>query len=109
MDVDLRVRREDGRELPVLLWRFPAPMRTVASAPHGGGLGLRRWVVNAQVPTSYARRDPDHHLSKLGVSLGLRGKGVGLLTAGGGRAPRTALDRAVETWAGRRPGPPRPA
>jgi adenosylcobinamide hydrolase len=99
MDVELRVRREEGRDLPLLLWRFPAPMRTVASAPHGGGLGLRRWVVNAQVPASYARRDPDHHLSKLGVSLGLRGKGVGLLTAVDVRAHRTAIDSGVETWA----------
>ena len=62
MDVQLRVRREDGRDLPLLLWRFAAPMRTIASAPHGGGLSLKRWVVNAQVPPSYTRRDPDHHL-----------------------------------------------
>src|SRR5688500_16765830 len=69
MDVQLRVRREDGRDLPLLLWRFPTPMRAIASAPHGGGLSVRRWVVNAQVPQSYRRRDPDHHLGKLGVSL----------------------------------------
>ncbi len=99
MDVALRVRREDGRDLPLLLWRFPAPMRMIASAPHGGGLGLRRWVLNAQVPTSYARRDPDRHLAKLGVSLGLAGKGVGLLTAADVRAHRTAFDCGVETWA----------
>lgn len=56
-------------------------MRMIASAPHGGGVGTRRWVLNAQVPQSYGRRDPDHHLGKLGVSLGLPGRGVGMLTA----------------------------
>lgn len=81
MELQIRMRREGTRDLPVLVWRLPSPMRAVASAPHGGGLGVRRWVVNAQVPPSYARRDPDHHLAKLGVSLGLPGRGVGLLTA----------------------------
>src|SRR5258708_30841819 len=76
-----RTRRGAGRELPLLLWRFPASVRAIASGPHGGGLGLRRWVVNAHVPASYARRDPDHHLGRLGVSLGLPGRGVGMLTA----------------------------
>ena len=56
VDVQIRSRREAGRDLPVLVWRFASPMRTIASAPHGGGLGLRRWVVNAQVPASYGRR-----------------------------------------------------
>src|SRR5438270_12982693 len=85
MDLQLRVRREGSQQLPVLLWRFAHPMRAVASSPHGGGLGVRRWVVNAQVPPSYARRDPDHHLGKLAVSLGLAGKGVGVMTADGVR------------------------
>lgn len=84
MDVtegQIRSRRESGRELPVLVWRSDTPLRVIASAPHGGGLGLRRWVLNAQVPASYARRDPDHHLRRLAVSLGLPGRGVGMLTA----------------------------
>lgn len=99
MDVQLRVRREDGRDLPLLLWRFAAPMRAIASSPHGGGLALRRWIVNAQVPGSYARRDPDHHLGKLAVSLGLAGKGVGMLTAADVRAHRTSTDAGVAVWA----------
>lgn len=99
MDVQLRVRREDGRDLPLLLWRFPTPMRTIASSPHGGGLALRRWVINAQVPGSYARRDPEHHLGKLGISLGLAGKGVGMLTAADIRGYRAATDTGVEVWA----------
>jgi adenosylcobinamide amidohydrolase len=77
----LRSRREAGRDLPVLVWRFPSPLRTIATAPLGGGIGVRRWVINAQVPASYGRRDPEHHLSKLSVGLGLPGRGIGMLTA----------------------------
>jgi adenosylcobinamide hydrolase len=99
MDLQLRVRREGSQQLPVLLWRFPHPMRAAASSPHGGGLGTRRWVVNAQVPPSYARRDPDHHLGKLAVSLGLPGKGVGLLTAADVRAYRSGMDGGAEAVA----------
>ncbi|HEV7888222.1 MAG TPA: adenosylcobinamide amidohydrolase [Acidimicrobiales bacterium] len=97
--VQLRSRREGGRELPLLVWRLPQPMRAIASAPHGGGLGVRRWVVNAQVPASYARRDPDHHLSRLAVSLGLAGRGVGLLTAADVRQYRSSTDGGVEAAA----------
>jgi adenosylcobinamide hydrolase len=94
----VRTRRESGRELPVLLWRSRVPMRAVASAPYGGGLGPRRWVLNAQVPSSYARRDPDHHLAKLGVSLGLPGKGVGMLTAAAVRDHSVVADGAVSAF-----------
>jgi adenosylcobinamide hydrolase len=94
-----RTRREAGREFPLLLWRFPKPMRVIASAPHGGGLGVRRWVLNAQVPSSYARRDPDHHLGKLGVSLGLAGRGVGMLTAADVLGYTTGHDGGVEAVA----------
>ena len=101
MDVTMqtRTRREAGRELPLLLWRFPCSMRVIASAPHGGGLGVRRWIVNAQVPASYARRDPDHHLAKLGVSLGLPGRGVGMLTAADVLRYAAATDQGVEAVA----------
>jgi adenosylcobinamide hydrolase len=99
VDVQLRSRREAGRDLPVAVWRLPAPVRAIASTPHGGGLGLRRWVVNAQVPASYGRRDPDRHLQQLGVSLGLPGRGVGMLTAADVRAFVTAADGGVEVFA----------
>jgi adenosylcobinamide hydrolase len=79
----------------VLVWRAAEPLRTIASAPHGGGLGLRRWVLNAQVPSSYSRRDPDHHLRKLGVSCGLPGRGVGMLTAADVRSVRCEADGGV--------------
>mgnify|MGYP005814150161 CR=1 FL=1 len=99
MDVQTRVRREGSRDLPVLVWRFPVAMRAVASAPHGGGLGSRRWVLNAQVPPSYARRDADHHLNKLAVSFGLAGRGVGMLTAANVRAAPSGWDGDVEVMA----------
>jgi adenosylcobinamide amidohydrolase len=83
----------------LLVWRFPTPVRTIASAPHGGGIGIRRWVINAQVPPSYARRDPEHHLAKLGVSLGLAGRGVGMLTAADVRGYTTGMDGGVEVIA----------
>jgi adenosylcobinamide amidohydrolase len=47
----------------------------------GGGIGVRHWVINATVPMSYPRDDPDVHLAGLADGLDLRGPGVGLLTA----------------------------
>ena len=44
-------------------------------------MGERAWVVNAQVPHSYDRRDPDAHLMALARQRGLAGPGVGMLTA----------------------------
>jgi len=101
VDVQLstRTRREQGRELPLLVWRFPAPVRVIGSAPHGGGVGVRRWVINAQVPAAYARRDPDHHLAKLAISLGLAGRGVGMLTAADVRRYTCGADGGVEVTA----------
>ncbi|MGH9206462.1 MAG: adenosylcobinamide amidohydrolase [Acidimicrobiales bacterium] len=99
VEYQIRSRREAGSDLPLLLWRLPAPMRAIASAPHGGGLGVRRWVVNAQVPSSYARRDPDQHLRKLGVSLGLPGRGVGMLTAANVRNHAATQDGGAEVTA----------
>lgn len=99
MELQLRSRSEAGRQLSVLVWRFDRPLRVAASAPHGGGLATRRWIVNAQVPPSYARRDPDHHLRKLAVSLGLPGHGVGMLTAADIRSFVTTVDEGVEVVA----------
>jgi adenosylcobinamide amidohydrolase len=95
----LRPRRESGHELMTLVWRFPAPLRAIASAPHGGGIGVRRWVINAQVPMSHGRRDPDNHLRNLAVSLGLPGRGVGMLTAADVRRQVDAADGGVEVCA----------
>jgi adenosylcobinamide amidohydrolase len=73
-------RNEDGRAVPVLFWRLDPPMLAISSAPLGGGIGARRWVLNATVPMSYVRKDPDAHLAELARGQGLDGPGVGLLT-----------------------------
>lgn len=99
MELQTRTRREGGRDLPVLVLGWATPRRMVATTVLGGGIGSRRWVVNAQVPPSYGRRDPGHHLQKLGVSLGLKGKGVGMLTAADVRAARLVDDGGVEVLA----------
>jgi adenosylcobinamide hydrolase len=78
---ELRYRAEAGVDVPVLVWRFAEPLLTIASGPLGGGLGRRRWAVNATVPMSYDRDDPDVHLTAIAAALGLPdGPGVGLLT-----------------------------
>ena len=97
--LQVRSRREAGRDLPVLVWRLEEPWRCCSTAPHGGGLGLRRWVINAQVPASYARRDPSAHAAKLGTSLGLAGSGVGMLTAADLRRRADHEDGGVEVVA----------
>jgi adenosylcobinamide amidohydrolase len=74
-------------------------LRAIASAPHGGGIGIRRWAVNAQVPVSHGRRDPDNQLRQLAISLGLPGRGVGMLTAADVRRPVEATDGGVEVCA----------
>jgi adenosylcobinamide hydrolase len=73
-------RPEDGLDVPVLVWRFPEPLLTISSAVLGGGITTCRWVVNATVPMSYDRSDPDRHLGEIAAHLGLHGPGVGLLT-----------------------------
>jgi adenosylcobinamide amidohydrolase len=74
-------RYESGSDLPMLVWRFPQPVRAVASGPLGGGIGLRQWVVNATVHRDYDRLDPDAHLREIAEAAGLSGPGTGLLTA----------------------------
>ncbi|SHG48221.1 adenosylcobinamide amidohydrolase [Streptoalloteichus hindustanus] len=69
----------EGR--PLLAWRCDRPWLAISSGPHGGGLGRRRWVLNATVWRDYDREDPDAHVAELAAGLGLRGPGSGLLTA----------------------------
>ena len=106
-------RREHGVDLPTLLWRAGEGWRMLASTVVGGGLGERRWVLNAQVDDSYARLDPDQHLAELGA--GLPGAGVGMLTAADVAGYRLASDGGAEvlatvaigypTWAAAPPEP----
>jgi adenosylcobinamide hydrolase len=74
-------RVEDGPELPMLVWRFAAAMRVASTASCGGGLGARRWVINAQVPHDYRRRDQSRHGAELAAAAGLSGDGVVMFTA----------------------------
>nr|WP_232321029.1 adenosylcobinamide amidohydrolase [Mycobacterium shimoidei] len=81
VDPRLTTRVENGRTSPVLVWRFTEPRLCISSAPLAGGIGLRRWVINATVPLDYDRHDPDRHAIEIGAALGLEGAGCGLLTA----------------------------
>lgn len=76
----LTFRNEGGHRLPMLVWRLSEPCHAIGSAPLGGGIGPRHWLINATVPMSYRRNDPDHHLAELAHDLDLVGTGIGLLT-----------------------------
>jgi adenosylcobinamide hydrolase len=95
--------------LRMLVWRLPEPLLAVSSAPLGGGIGLRRWVLNVQVSPSYRRVDPEVHLGDLAAARGLSGPGVGMLTAvdlrhawsdgDGGARVDVSVGITVPTWA----------
>lgn len=95
----LTTRRENGWHIPLLVWRTEKPLLAVTSAPLGGGLGVRRWVVNATVPMSYDRDDPADHLAGLAAGLGLDGPGVGLLTGVDVAEVVARVDGGVRVWA----------
>ncbi|MEV0229261.1 adenosylcobinamide amidohydrolase [Nonomuraea sp. NPDC050786] len=91
----LTYRVEDGARLGALLWEFGPGWRMISSALLGGGIGVREWVLNAQVVAGYARMDPVDHL----VSLGPGGDGVGMLTAASVDRYVQASDGGVEAYA----------
>jgi adenosylcobinamide amidohydrolase len=74
-------RDEDGMRLPAACWRPGPGYRMISSGVLGGGIGPREWVLNAQVPSDYARTDPVSHLVELAARFGLAGPGAGMLTA----------------------------
>lgn len=84
------LRREDGIELPYQTWSFPEPRLTASTASVGGGLGPRRWILNATVDLAYRRTDIDRHIAELAADAALDGPGVGLLTAVDVRGHRVA-------------------
>ncbi|KAA2251244.1 adenosylcobinamide amidohydrolase [Solihabitans fulvus] len=88
-----RVSTVDGH--PVLIWRCAEPWLAISSAPHGGGLGEREWVLNATVRSWYDRSDPADHVAELAADLELPGAGVGLLTAVDVRHEVTTRDSGV--------------
>ena len=81
--------------LPVLVWRFDPPRLTISSGPYGGGVGERRWVLNATVPHGYDRTDPDRHITEIAAELKLTGPGTGLLTAVDVRKVVSVTERGV--------------
>ena len=81
--------------LPVLVWRFDPPRQTISSAPYGGGVGERGWVLNATVPHGYDRLDPDRHVAEIADELRLAGPGTGLLTAVDVRKVVSVTERGV--------------
>ncbi|WP_028192494.1 adenosylcobinamide amidohydrolase [Salinispora pacifica] len=95
----LCTRREDGRNLPVLVWRAERPLLSASSAALGGGLGVRSWVINATVPMSYDRDDPIEHLAELAAGFGLDSSGVGLLTGVDVAEVVARTDTGVRVWA----------
>lgn len=99
VEPELGARTEDGRDVPLLVWRFPEPLRAISSGPLGGGVGVRHWVINATVPMSYHRDDPDVHLAELADRLGLAGPGVGLLTGVDVSEVVDATEAGVRVWA----------
>jgi adenosylcobinamide hydrolase len=85
--------------LAVLAWRLDAPLWCASTASVGGGIGLRGWVLNAQVPPDYARRDVAAHVAEVADTLGLPGPGVGMLTAAEVAAVARAEDAGVRVEA----------
>jgi len=77
----IRLRNECGLELATRVWRLRDPMLAISSAPLGGGLGLRQWVLNVQVPHAYDGAEPGSHLAALAAEAGALGLGVGMMTA----------------------------
>jgi adenosylcobinamide amidohydrolase len=92
-------RHEGGLDVPLLVWRFGRPLLAISSAPLGGGLGVRHWAINATVPMSYDRDDPDAHLAELAHGLGLDGPGIGLLTGVDVEDLVTEADSGATIWA----------
>jgi adenosylcobinamide hydrolase len=87
--------------LPFLVWRLDDAAIVVSSASVGGGLGRRRWIVNAQVPGGYDGVDLAAEVAACaalaGVDLGA--PGVGMLTAADVTDVEHASDGGVDVWA----------
>jgi adenosylcobinamide hydrolase len=92
----VRTRHEDGRELPLLVWQFDEPLCVASTASAGGGLGLRQWVINAQVGHDYSRHDQRAHATELAAAMQLSGDGVVMFTATDVRWVWQAVDGDVE-------------
>jgi adenosylcobinamide amidohydrolase len=92
-------RSEDGYDIPLLVWRLPAPVLAISSATLGGGVGECHWLINASVPMSYDRDDPAAHLAEIAAGLGLTGRGAGLMTGVDVADVVSETDDGVRLWA----------
>jgi adenosylcobinamide amidohydrolase len=92
-------RTEDGDRLSMLVWRFPEPMTVASTASVGGGVGTRRWLINAQVGRNYLRVDQIKHAKELAKGARLDGTGVAMFTAAEVRRVRLAVDGGVQAEA----------
>jgi len=93
---ELATRTEFGVARDVLVWRMPETMLVASTAVVGGGIGPRRWVLNAEVSDDYRRHDLGEHIGELSSALHLEGEGVGMLTAARVRARQRASDQGVD-------------
>lgn len=95
MRTRLQTHATTDRVRPALVWRAPKPFLCISSAPFGGGLALRSWIVNAEVPKDYDRVDMGEHAGELKAELDLSGDGVMLLTAASVEKHTAAEDDGV--------------
>lgn len=65
----------------MLVWRWPAPVPALSSAPVGGGFGRIDWVLNIGVASDYGRTDLAEHAGAVAAELDLSGTGVAMFTA----------------------------
>ena len=96
MHPELTTRTENGSDLDVLVWRLRRPGLVASTAAARGGVGLREWVLNAEVAADYRRVDTCTHVDEIAAGVGLSGVGVGVLTAASVAQRTTASDGGVD-------------
>ena len=105
----LQTHTTTDRLRPVLVWRAPKPVIVISSGAFGGGMALRSWIVNVEVPSAYDRVDLAEHAAEIKAELDLTGDGVVLLTAAsvekhtvaedGGVIATATVGLTIPTWA----------
>lgn len=95
----LQTHATTDRARPVLVWRSPTPFICASSAAFGGGMGLRSWIANVEVPKDYDRCDLAEHAGEVKAELDLVGDGVVLFTAASVDTHTAAEDDGVQASA----------
>ncbi len=88
--------RDAPIERDALVWRLAQPHLVASSTVVGGGVGVRQWLVNAEVGLDYARHDIDVHAREIAAALALNGDGVVMLTAAHVARHQLASDEGVD-------------